>query len=61
MELSKFKEYADDKSTVAEFINLVSESLENIVETGENAGYQHFLLFHNVSKGSCRVRCLETS
>ena len=36
------------------------ERLENIVRKGENAGYQHFLLSHNVFKfsspGSCKPR-----
>ena len=31
-------------------MELVYECLENIVGKGENAGYQHFLLSHNVFK-----------
>ena len=29
----------------------IFERIENIVGKGENAGYQHFLLFHNVFEG----------
>ena len=35
---------ADNKLSVATMMRFVSETLENIVEKGENAGYQHFLL-----------------
>ena len=43
--LSKLKKIADNNFNVAELIKLVFEGLENIQEKGENAGYQHFLLF----------------
>ena len=42
---SKLKELADDKMTVNKNLIFVSGRTENIVEKGENAGYQHFLLF----------------
>ena len=42
LDLSKFKAFADDKINVAHF---VLGKVENIVGKGENAGYQHFLLF----------------
>ena len=43
---SKFKELADDKISMTEKeMKFVLESVENIVGKGENAGYQHFLLF----------------
>ena len=29
-------------------MTLTEKAFENIVEKGENAGYQHFLFFHNV-------------
>ena len=35
----------DDKIIVAHKLKFVSGSIENIVGKGENAGYQHFLLF----------------
>ena len=34
------------------------EKVENIVENGENAGYQHFLLFHSVFKSLPIQGCL---
>ena len=43
--MSKFKASADDKSSESEIMGFVFELLENIVGKGENAGYQHFLLF----------------
>ena len=39
------KHFADDSSNVAEMVIFVFDRDENIVEKGENAGYQHFLLF----------------
>ena len=46
--LTKFKAYADDRITVTQKLKFVLGRVENIVGKGENAGYQHFLLFHNV-------------
>ena len=43
--LSKLKALADDKLNVAKIMISVSYWVENIVGKGENAGYQHFLLF----------------
>ena len=42
---SKFKELADDKINLTEKLKFVLERAEIIVRKGENAGYQHFLLF----------------
>ena len=39
------KAFADDKINVAEKLKSVLERVENIVGKGENAGFQHFLLF----------------
>ena len=39
------KAYADDKINVTEKLKFVLERAENIVGKGENASYQHFLLF----------------
>ena len=39
------KVIAADKITMNEKSKLVSVRVENIVEKGENADYQHFLLF----------------
>ena len=41
----KFKEFADDKINVNENQQFLLELVESIEQKGENAGYQHFLLF----------------
>ena len=45
LDWSKFKAFADDKIKFAKMIIFVFNTIENIVGKGENAGYQHFLLF----------------
>ena len=45
LDRSKLKAVADDKSNVAEKLKIVLGRVENIEGKGENAGYQHFLLF----------------
>ena len=42
----KLKALADDKINVTEKLKVILGRVENIVGKGENAGYQHFLLFH---------------
>ena len=42
---SKLKELADDKINVTEKLKFVLGRAENIVRKGENAGFQHFVLF----------------
>ena len=42
---TKMKAFADDKLNAPKIKISESERLENIVGKGENAGYQHFLLF----------------
>ena len=42
---SKLKAFADDNSNVYQILNFAVGRLENTVGKGENAGYQHFLLF----------------
>ena len=37
--------FGDSKSKVAQMAKFVLERVENIVERGENADYQYFLLF----------------
>ena len=39
------KTFADDNLNVTPMNEFELERVENIVERGENAGYQHFLLF----------------
>ena len=43
--LSKLKAFADYKINVNEKFNFGFERTENIVGKGENAGYQHFLIY----------------
>ena len=45
LDWSKLKAFADDKLKVTEKLKMVLGRVENIVRKGENAGYQHFLLF----------------
>ena len=45
LDWSKLKALADEKMNVTEKLNFVLGRVENIVGKGENAGYQHFLLF----------------
>ena len=45
LDWSKSEAFADDKINVTEKLKLILERVENIVGKGENAGYQHFLLF----------------
>ena len=44
LDWSKLKAFANDKIYVAEMIISLSDRVEN-VGIGENAGFQHFLLF----------------
>ena len=45
LDSSKLKAFADDKLNATEKLKFVLGRVENIVGKGENAGYQHFLLF----------------
>ena len=45
LDWSKLKALADDKINVTEKLKFVLRRVENMVGKGENAGYQHFLLF----------------
>ena len=45
LDQSKLKALADDKINVTEKLKFVSGRVENSMGKGENAGYQHFLLF----------------
>ena len=60
LELSKLKAFADDEINANQKLKFDLERIENIVGKGENAGYQHFLLFprcfHNLLfPGSLKV------
>ena len=45
LDWTKLKAFADDKINVTEKLKSVLGRVENIVGKGENARYQHFLLF----------------
>ena len=45
LDWSRFKALADDKINITKQVKFVFERVESIVGKGENAGYQHFLLF----------------
>ena len=45
LDWSKLKAFADYKLDLAEILRFVLGMVVNIVGKGENAGYQHFLLF----------------
>ena len=51
-DLSKYKAFADDNLGMSKMAEFVYDRVEKIVEKGENAGYQQFLLFPTMfSKG----------
>ena len=61
LDWSKFKAFADDKLNVARIMISVSDRVRNIVGKGENAGYQHFLLFPQCFlKGFFQKDCVVT-
>ena len=45
LDWTKLKAFADDKLDIAKTMTSVYDRVENIVGKGENASYQHFLLF----------------
>ena len=45
LDWSKLKAFADEKINVTKQLKFGKGRVENIVGKGENAGYQHFLLF----------------
>ena len=59
----KLTAFADDKMNVVEMLISLSDRIENMMGKGENAGYQHFLLFSQCFQkpslsGSLRVGIL---
>ena len=60
LDVTKLKAFVSNKNVAGMTISLL-ERVENAVGTGENAGYQHFLLFQQCfpkpsSLGSLKVR-----
>ena len=56
---SKLKAFTDDKIKVNEKLKFGLRRIENIVRKGENAGYQHFLLFPQCFQKSSVSRSLK--
>ena len=59
--LTNLKAFADNEFGVAKMLIALFDQVENIVEKGENAGNQHFLLFPQCFQkasfsGSLKVR-----
>ena len=48
--MTKLKAFADDKLNFAKMATSLYDGVGNTVGKGENAGYQHFLLFPLFSK-----------
>ena len=46
LDLSKLKAFADNVLKIIKVMIPYFDRVENTVVKGENAGYQHFLLFH---------------
>ena len=59
LDLSKLKAFADNKISVKEKLKFVLGSMENILGKGENAGYQHFLLFPQYFQNASFSRSLK--
>ena len=57
--LTKLKDLADDKFTVAKMLISLFDRVENIVRKEENAGYQHSLLFPQCFQKASLVRSLK--
>ena len=51
LDLSELKAFTDEETNVREKLKYLLGSMENIVGKEENAGYQHFLLLPQFSKG----------
>ena len=59
LDLSKLKAFADNNLNVNQKLKVASEKVENIVGKGENAGYQHFLLFPQCFQKASSLRSLK--
>ena len=51
------KDFADEKVNATEKLNFILGRVENIVGNGENAAYQHFLLFLQCFKSFLSQGC----
>ena len=57
---SKFKGFADDKINVTQKLKFVLERVENIVGKGENAVYEHFLLYPQCFQRTLSLRVVKS-
>ena len=53
--MTELKAFADDNLNVAKMAIYLFIWVENTVGKGENAGYQHFLLFPQCFQKTCTV------
>ena len=60
LDWSKLKVFADHKSNLIENLNFVLERVEKILGKGENAGYQHFLLFSKCFQEASSLRVVKS-
>ena len=61
LDQSNFKANADDKFKVNQKTKFVHNGVKNIVGKGENAGYEHFLLFPQYFKRNLDLSCQKAS
>ena len=59
LDWSKLKAFADNKINVTKLLKFFGGRLESIVGKGENAGYQHFLLFLQCFQKASLLRLLK--
>ena len=50
LDMTKLKAFADDRLNIIKMMISLFDRVENTAGKGENAGYQHFLLFPVFSK-----------
>ena len=60
LDQSKLKALADDTINVNQELKLVLARVENILGKGENAGYQHFLLFPKMFSKASFLRVVKS-
>ena len=59
LDRTKLKAFADDKLNVAVLMIFLFDRVENTVGKGENAGFQHFLLFPQCFRKLCFIGSLK--
>ena len=60
LDLSKLKAFADDDLNVYQKLKFALGRVENIVGKGENAVYQHFLLFPQCFQKASSLRSIKS-